>query len=202
MEPIQPADVISAEPRRVPSRAAWLAAVVLLAAALAGAIIVAVHYRDEVSALQQVRPARPSAPRGPAQARPVPTLVSEMSALPSSGPLTVEVTVFTARSSAGLAQVIVTARISGGRRHSRYELFGGDCAGDTADWTWVAGFTDARGSADLTGRVVTVSLRDEYSLILGGPGLGQSHPGPAVHGYFGIASGLSPVGDDFPPCAP
>jgi hypothetical protein len=176
--------------------------VLLLAAALAGAIMVAVHYRDEVSALRQVRPARPSAPPRPARARPVPpTLVSEMSTLPSSGPLTVQVTVFTARSSAGLAQVIVTARISGGRPHSRYELVGGDCAGNSA-WAWVAGFTDARGAADLTGHVVTVSLPDEYSLILSGPGLGQSHPGPALHGYFGIARGLSAVGDGFPPCAP
>lgn len=204
MEPRQPADVISAEPRRVPSRAAWLTAmVVMLAAALAGAIIIAVHYRDQVLVLRrQAHLAQVSPPVGPGRARPAPpTLVSEMSLLPSSGPLTGEVIAFTARSPATLAQVIVTVRISGGRPYSRYELIGGDCAGSAADWAWAAGLADARGSAVLTGQVRTVSLQDEYSLILGGAGLQQNRPGPAVHGYFGIARGLSAVRDSFPPCA-
>jgi len=202
MKPVQPADIISAAPRKLPSWAAWLAVVMLLAAALARSITVAVHYRDEVLALRrQGHLPGLSAPPSPAQARPSPlTLVSETSTLPSSRPLTVQVTAFTARSPAGSARVIVTARVSGGRPHSRYELTGGDCAGDAADRTWAAGFTSARGSADLTGRVVKVSSRDEYYIMLSAPG--HSHPGPALHGYFGIAHGLSAVHDGFPPCAP
>jgi hypothetical protein len=204
MRQVQPADVISAAPRKVPSWATWLVIVMLLAAALAKSIIVAMHYRGEVLALRrQGHPPRLSAPPSPAQTPPPPlTLVSETSTLPSSRPLTVQVTAFTARSSAGQARVIVTARVSGGRPHSRYELTGGDCAGDAADRTWAAGLTSARGSADLTGRVVEVSSRDEYYLILSAPGTGHSDPGPALHGYFGLAHGLSAVHEGFPACAP
>jgi hypothetical protein len=203
MKPVQPADIISAAPRKFPSWVAWLAVVVVLSAALAKSVFVAVHYRDEVLTLQRGHLPRLSARPSPAKTRPRPlTLLSETSTLPSSRPLTVQVTAFTARSSAGSARVIVTARVSGGRPHSRYELTGGECAGEAADWTWAAGFTGARGSADLNGRVVKVSARDEYYLVLSAPGLGQSHPGPALHGYFGIAHGLSAVHDGFPPCAP
>src|SRR5215475_7005891 len=53
MKPVQPADIISAAPRKLPSWAAWLAVVMLLAAALARSITVAVHYRDEVLALRR-----------------------------------------------------------------------------------------------------------------------------------------------------
>jgi hypothetical protein len=85
----------------------------LLAAALAKSITVAVHYRDEVLALRrQGHLPRLSAPPSPAHTRPSPlTLVSETSTLPSSRPLTVQVTAFTARSFAGSAWVIVTARV-------------------------------------------------------------------------------------------
>src|SRR5262249_19054956 len=142
-------------------------------------------------------------PVGPGRARPAPpTLVSEMSPLPSSGPLTGEVIAFTARSPATLAQVIVTVRISGGRPYSRYELVGGDCAGSAADWASAAGLAEARGSAALPGQVRPVSWGDESPLTPGGGGRQQTRPGPAVHGYFGIARGLSAVRDSFPPCAP
>lgn len=50
----QPVDVISADPRTISSRVAWTIAVVaLLAAALAGAITAAVHYRGEVASLRR-----------------------------------------------------------------------------------------------------------------------------------------------------
>jgi len=178
----------------------WLTAVVLLAAALTGTIIVAVHYRGEAAALRrQLRSTRAPVPSRPAP----PTLSRDTTALPSSGTLTGEVTVFAVRSSAGLAQVIVTARISGGRPHARYELSGGDCAGNAADHSWAAGVTDARGSADLSGHVWRVSVSDEYFLVVGSPGMYQNHPGPAVHGYyFGIARGLSAVPPGVPACAP
>jgi hypothetical protein len=196
--PAQPADVISAGPRKVSPRVAWLTAVVLLAAALTGAIIVAVHYRGEAAAAhRQLRSARAPAP---ARSAP-PALSSDTTALPSSGTLTGEVTVFAARSSAGLAQVIVTARISGGRPQSQYELFGGDCAGNAADHYWAVGVTDARGSADLTGHPWTVSASHQYYLMVG-TGLYREHPGPAVRGYFGIARGLSAVRHGVAPCAP
>jgi hypothetical protein len=199
MRPTQPADVISAGPRKVSSRPAWLTAVVLLAAALTGVIIVAVHYRGEAAAAhRQLRSAR--APASPWPTPPI--LSSDTTALPSSGALTGEVTVFAARSSAGLAQVIVTARISGGRPHSQYELFGGDCAGNAADHAWAIAVTDARGSADLAGHPWTVSVSHEYYLVVGTPGLYREHPGPAVRGYFGIARGLSAVRHGVAPCAP
>jgi hypothetical protein len=191
--------MISAGPRKVSSRVAWLTAVVLLAAALTGAILVAVHYRGEAAAAhRQLRSAGAPVPPRPAP----PTLSSDTTALPSSGTLTGEVTVFAARSSAGLAQVIVTARISVGRPHSRYELFGGDCAGDAADHAWAIAVTDARGSADLTGHAWTVSVSHEYYLVVGTPGLYHEHPGPAVHGHFGIARGLSAARAGVAPCAP
>lgn len=201
MKPVEPADIISAAPRKLPSWVAWLVVVMLLAVALAKSIIVAVHYRDQVVALRREAHLPPLfAPPSPAKTRLPPTLVSETSTLSSSGPLTVQVSALTDRSSAGRAWVIVTARVSGGRPRSRYELFGGDCVGDANDRAWAAGFTSARGSADLTGRVVKVSSRDEYYLILSAPGLG--HLGPALRGRFGIAHGLSAVRDGFPPCAP
>jgi hypothetical protein len=199
MRPAQPADVISARPRRVSSRVVWLTAVMLLAAALTGTIIVAVHYRGEAAAAhRQLRSARAPVPPRPAP----PALSTDTTALPSSGTLTGEVTVFAVRSSAGLAQVIVTARISGGRPHSQYELFGGDCAGNAADHAWAIAVTDARGSADLAGHAWTVSVSHEYYLVVGTPGLYREHPGPAVRGYFGVARGLSAVRSGVAPCAP
>jgi hypothetical protein len=178
---------------------AWLTAVVLLAAALTGAIIVAVHYHREAAALhRQLRTARASAPPSAVS----PMLSSTATELPAFGPLVGEVTVFAAaRSSARLAQIIVTARISGGRPHSSYELIGGDCAGNAADHSWASGVTDARGSADLTGHVWRVAMGHEYYLILSSSRLYRNRPGPAVHGYFGTARGLSAVRGGTAPCA-
>lgn len=169
-------------------------------AAVAGAITVAVHYRSEAAALRRhLHSVR--APVAPPSAAP-PRLSSSTTALPASGTLAGEVTVVTARFSARLAEVVVTARISGGLPHSSYMLFGGDCAGNAADHTWAAGLTDASGSADLTGQAWTVSLSDQYYLVVSSPGMNQTHPGPAVHGYIGIPRGLSAVQDTVEPCAP
>jgi hypothetical protein len=194
----QPDDEISADPKGISSPVALGWVVVLLAAALAGAMSVALHYRGEVAALhRQLRSVRAPVAR-PSLAPP--TLSSTTTDLPSSGPLAGEVTAFVARSSTGLAQVIVTARISGGRPRSRYELSGGDCAGNAADHPWAVGVTNGRGSAELTGHAWTVSGSDEYYLVLGSADLDQNHPGPAVHGYFGPARGLSAVHNGFAPC--
>jgi hypothetical protein len=183
----------------MPPWAAWLAVVVVLAAALIGVVMVALHYRQEAAMLhRQLRSAPGHVPPRPA----VLAVSSDTVSLPASGRLAGQVTVFAVRFSAGQVQVVVTARITGGRPDSQYELFGGDCAGNAADHAWAWGTTDSSGSADIAGRAWTVSAGHEYYLMVGTPGLYREHPGPAVHGYFGLARGLSAVHDGFPPCAP
>jgi len=196
---MQPADVISASPRTIRPWMAWLTVVVLLAGALIGALVVALHYRQEAARLhRQLRPVPAHvSPRSPPMATSSDTVL-----LPVSGRLAGEVTVFAVRSSAGRARVVVTARITGGRPDAQYELFGGDCAGNAADHAWAWGTTNSRGSADIAGKAWPVSLGHEYYLIVGSPGLYGEHPGPAVHGRFGLARGLSAVRDQAAPCAP
>jgi hypothetical protein len=193
----EPADVISAEPRSVGLRPAWRLVVALLVAALAAAIVMTLHYRGQVTAAhRQLRSVT-----GPAQAGMASLLLSASTAvLPGAPPLSGEVTAFAVRSSSGLARVVVIARITGGRPDVRYELFGGDCAGDAPVHDWAAGLTDAHGSAELTGRPWTVSVSHRYFLALSSPG--SDHPGPAVHGYFGRIHGLTPVRGGIAPCVP
>lgn len=190
----QPADVISADPRTMSSRVAWVMAVVaLLAAALAGAITVAVHYRGEVVALRrQVRSVPASHPPSTVPL----TLSSRTVALPTYGALKGEVTVFSARSSGGLARIVLSARISGGRPHASYALIGFDCAGSSGYETWGAGVTDANGTANLSGEALTVSLRDEYWLYLSLASSGSA-VGRGLHGSFTAAGRFSafPAGD-------
>src|SRR6202042_3919392 len=130
-------------------RPAWRLAVALLAAALAAAVVTTLHYRDEATtAHRQLQ----SATR-PARAGIASLLLSTSTAmLPGAPPLSGGGTAFAVRSSAGLARVMVTVQITGGRPDVRYELFGGDCAGDAPVHDWAAGSTDAHGSAQLTGR--------------------------------------------------
>jgi hypothetical protein len=111
------------------------------------------------------------------------------------------VTAFAVRSAGGLARIMVTAQVTGGRPHALYRLFGGDCSGSAPDHDWAAGVTNAAGTAEMTGPARTVLLSHEYFLALGGPG-SQGHPGPALHGYFGRANGLSAVEGGIAPCAP
>jgi hypothetical protein len=193
----EPTDVISADPRRVALRPGWGLAVVLLVAALAAAVVLTLHYRDQATAahrqLQSVT--------GPAPAGIASLLLSTSTAmLPGAPPLSGEVTAFVVRSSSGVARVVVTARITGGGPGVRYVLLGGDCAGDAPVHDWAAGVTDAHGSAQLTGRPWTVSVSHRYFLALSSPG--SDHPGPAVHGYFGRVRGLTPVQGGIAPCVP
>jgi hypothetical protein len=170
--------------------------VVLLAAALAAAIAVAVHYRDEV----RHRSTSSLPPQG-ARARQVTVFVTQ-SPLPAQGALAGQVTVFVAQSSAGRAEVVVSALITGARPHATYELAGNDCASNGPDHTWAAGVTDSRGSAHLIGHPWTVSMNHAYFLVLASRFLDQKRPGPAVHGFFGKGPpGLSPVSDGVAPCA-
>lgn len=189
--------MISAGPRGITSWPVRGVAVVILVAALAIAITVALHYRGQAAAAgRQLRSAT-----GPAAARGTSLGLSASTAvLPATSPLSGEVTAFSVRSSSGLARIVVTAQITGGRPDVRYELFGGDCAGDARVRDWAAGTTDAHGSAELTGRPWTVAASHRYFLALSSPG--SDHPGPAVHGYFGRPHGLVPVRGGIAPCVP
>ena len=180
---------------RIHSRVAWVA-VVLLAAALAAAIAVAMHYRDE--ALNRSASPRPSHGRA---AGPVTVFVAQ-SPLPAFGALAGQITVFVALSSPGRAEVVVSALIRGARPHATYELVGNDCGGNGPGHSWAAGVTDSRGYARLIGHSWTVSTSDPYFLVLASRFLDQNRPGPAVHGYFERQPGLSPVADGVAPCAP
>jgi hypothetical protein len=166
----------------------------LLALALAGAVLAAVHYRSQAAALRSAAHAHRSA--GPV------TLFATTAVLPPAGPLAGEVTAVTASPAGGPPQVVVTARITGGRPHARYELYGGDCGAGAAGRTWAAGTTGTDGSANLNGRAQPVQASHEYFLVLTTPGLYQEHPGPAVHGWFQAARGLSAVHGGIAPCAP
>lgn len=188
-------DVISAEPRTISSRVGWVIAVVLLAAALAGAITIAVHYRGEVAALRRhPRPAPASVAPGTAPL----TLSSTTVALPSYGPLNGDVTVFSAQTSKRLAQIVLSAHISGGRPHTSYALIGFDCAGSSGYQTWAAGVTDADGSGTLSGHAWTVSLSDEYWLYLS-PSSGSA--GHGVRGSFIAAGRFSAFPAGSPACS-
>jgi len=170
--------------------------VVLMTAALAAAIAVAVHYRDEV----HHRGTSPRPPRG-AHAGQVTVFVAQ-SPLPPHGALAGQVTVFVAQYSAGRAEVVVSALIKGAQPHTTYELAGNNCASNNPDHTWAAGVTDSRGYAHLIGHPWRVSTSDPYFLVLASRLLGAKSPGPAVHGFFGTGPpGLSPVSGGVAPCA-
>ena len=108
--------------------------------------------------------------------------------LPSYGALNSAVTIVSAKFSAGLEQIVLSAHISGGKPHTGYTLMGFDCAGTTGYEPWAAGVTDAHGSGNLSGHAWTVSLTDEYWLYLS-PSSGIS--GPGVHIGFTTAGRFS-----------
>jgi len=167
----------------------------LMTAALAAAIAVAVHYRDEV-------PHRTTSSRPPHGGQPwrVTVFVAQ-SPLPRFGALAGQVTVVVAQYSAGRAEIVVSALIKGARPHTTYELVGNDCSSNNPDHTWAAGVTDSRGYAHLIGHSWRVSTSDLYFLVLASRFLDQTRPGPAVHGFFGAGPpGLSPVSDGVAPC--
>jgi hypothetical protein len=193
VKPLEPDDVISADPRAVSGPAVLVTAVAVLAAALAGAIIVAVHYRAEASALRR-RPVRsiiaaPASRSGPLR------LASGTAALPPSEVLNGELTVFTARSSGTQAQIVLSGQITGGRPHTRYAVIGFDCDGSSVGYeTWAVGVTGADGRATLNGRSVTVSLSDYYWVYLRLP---SQRPGSSLLGSFTAAGkfSASPAGN-------
>ncbi|MGH3400052.1 MAG: hypothetical protein ACRDPO_35765 [Streptosporangiaceae bacterium] len=197
MNPGQSDDVISADPRSISGPAAALTAIVLLAAALAGAITVAVHYRGEAAALRH-RQARPVTATAAPATGPL-TLSSGTVALPSSGALNGEVTVFSARTSGRQAQIMPSAQISGARPHTRYELIGFDCEGSSPGYqTWATGVTGAGGQGDLTGHALPVSLSDYYWLYLRLPA--ARGPEPSLLGRFTATGKFSAAQAGNPAC--
>lgn len=200
VQPGPPPDMVSFSSRRVSARTRWLTVVVLLSVALAWAIITAMQYRADVTSLgKELRAARRSA--STTIASPVALSVST-AALRGSGTLRGAMRAVTASSAGGLRTVLVTADITGAKANTRYDLFGGDCAGSTAARIWASGVTNADGSAQLTGPSLTIPASYlEYYFSLGLPGRNSS-PGPAAHGFFGQAHGLSSVRPEIAPCAP
>lgn len=187
-----PDDVISAGPRAISGPAVWVITAAVLAAALAGAITAAVHYRGEAAALQG-RPVRQVTAAPPAKTGPL-TLRSGTVPLPPDQALSGELTVFSARATGRLAQMMLSAQISG-RPHTRYELIGFDCAGGPAGYqTWAAGVTNAAGRGTLSGRALTVSLSHDYWLYFRWP---SQRAGSGLLGRFTVAGkfSASPAGN-------
>lgn len=108
--PAAPPDVIAAGLRTASAPLIWKT-VVLLAAALAGSVLAAAHYRSQAAAL------RSAAARVHGGACPV-ALFATIAVLPSAGQLAGEITAVAVGPSSGQVQVIVTARITGGLRIS------------------------------------------------------------------------------------
>jgi hypothetical protein len=191
----QTPDVVSAGPCSAKALTVWRTVAALLAGALVGAVLLATHYRSEAASL------RPAA--APVHPRIDPVALSTvMAALPPAGRLAGAVMAVIADRASGQAQVIVTAQITGGHAHARYELSGGDCAGHVPDHVWAASTTSMGGSATLTGHAQPVQLSQEYYFLLTGPGIAQGQLGPGVHGWFSATRGLAAVGDGQAPCAP
>ena len=107
-------------------------------------------------------------------------------------------TVFSAKSSGGLARIVLAVHISGVRPHTRYALIGLDCAGSTGYETWAAGVTDADGTGNLSGPAWTVSLIDEYLLYLSPASSGSADP--SLDGSFTAAGRFSAVPAGHVPC--
>ncbi len=185
----QPAGGISHDRPATFLGAAWVAAVTLLAVALAGATAAAVHYRSEVATLH--RQLRTAAGRGPGRVGPV-TLSSTTVTLPSRGTLSGELTVFSAKSAAGLTRIALSVHLGGGRPHTRYALLAFECTGSSGYQVWAAGGTNAHGSGNLLGHAQTVSPRDQYWLFVSPSSSGGSSEA-GLRGDFRAAGKLSAV---------
>jgi hypothetical protein len=191
----QPPDVVSAGPHSAKALTVWRTVAALLAGALVGAVFLATYYRSEAASLHS------AAAPVPPSIDPV-ALSTVMAALPPTGRLAGEVMAVIADRASGQAQVIVTAQITGGHAHARYELSGGDCAANVPDHVWATSTTGMGGSATLTGHTQLVRLSQEYYFLLTGPGIARGQLGPGVHGWFSATRGLAAVGDGQAPCAP
>jgi hypothetical protein len=186
--------MISADPRPISARVAWALACALLAAALAGGVMIAIHHHGRAAALR--RYPRPLPSPLPVGTVPAPRS-SRTVALPAHGTLSGVVRVVSARYSAGLEEITLSARITGAKPHTEYTLTEFDCAGTTGYQPWAAGVTNAAGTGILSGHARMVSLTDEYWLYLS-PASGSAGPGLHVSFTLGGQFAATPAGDQ--PC--
>jgi hypothetical protein len=187
-------DVISfGHPRAGANRFAW-AAIALLSAALAVAVILAVHYHGQVVALHRhgrhaarlaVSPATSPTPSPSSWL----TVASTSAAFPPTGSLTGQVTFIIANPPGGMqTNIAIIGHLRGGRPHTRYTLTGGSCSAASRRYLWAAGVTDAHGNAELAGPVRRLYDGANYWLELN-PAIGKFDP--ALTGDFAGASGIS-----------
>lgn len=173
----------------------WVVAVALLAAALAGAVAVAVHYRSQMATLGRLRAATRHH-----SVRAVPlTLGSAAVKLPSRGTLSGGVTILTAKSASGSTQVALSVHIRGARPDTGYVLLAFNCAGSSGYQTWAAGVTNAHGSGTLSGHALSVSPRNEYWLYLSSSSGASSEAG--IRGRFTAAGKFSASPATDPACS-
>lgn len=192
----QPGDTNPRDRRTIPTPAAWVVAVTLLAAALAGAITVAVHYRGKAATLQ----GQLSAATGRHSPRAVPlTLTSTALRLPARGTLSGGVTILAATSTSGLMQIEPSAHIRGARPNTGYELTAFNCAGSSGYQTWAVGVTNAHGSGALSGQALSVSPRSEYWLYINPSSSGENAEAGLRATVTGAGFSASPAAD--PACA-
>jgi hypothetical protein len=188
----QPTDPDPRRGRTNPSPAAWVVAVTLLAAALAGAITVAVHYQGKAETLQR----RLSAATGRHSPRAMPlTLTSKALRLPARGTLSGGVTILAATSASGLMQIQPSAHISGARPNTGYELTAFNCAGSSGYQTWAVGVTNAHGSAALSGQALSVSPRSEYWLFINPSSSGENAEAGLRASFACAGFSASPAGN-------
>lgn len=157
--------------------AAVVAAGLLIAVGLTGAVMVAVHYRGEAAALlRQQRTV---------SARTVP--------LPAFGTLRGAVTVLSVPAPGGKARIVLAVLLRGATPGHIYTLVGADCSDTGGYGGWAAGRADSSGSADLSGGAWTVSLADKYWLFLSSssPVRFDGADGPGLLGGFTAAGRFS-----------
>jgi hypothetical protein len=189
-------DVISAGHARLASRRLQVTGVALVLLALVIALVATVHYQGQATSLRhRLRSAGHPAPSPAAP----PAVSASLYSLPGGTALTGDVAVVSVRSGSGPAQIVLTARLTGARPHTRYELVGLDCTSNGSARSWASGTSDAHGAVQLSGRGQAVSRDGFYAIQLSPSSL---RSGPGLHGYLADVDGLRPIRNGTAPCAP
>jgi hypothetical protein len=209
------ADLLSVgpEPRAGPPRLGpgLRLLVALQAAALAVAIVVAVHYSDAAS--KTAKPAAAGTPAATAGAAALPVLGSVTLQLPPEGHVSGIVMIAAAEiQGMPLGLFTVSATISGATPGTIYNLTGNDCAVEatptnarqapagpraTRDHIWATGLAGPDGVARLTGHEWSGAVSDTFWLVLDPS---PANPAPGLRGAF-AAGGASPFPAGQSPCA-
>lgn len=192
----EPPDVISAGHPRLGSRRLQVIGVALVLLALVIALVATVHYQGQTTSLRHRL--RSAGHPAPAPAGP-PAVSASLYSLPGGTSLTGDVAVLSVRSGSGPEQIVLTARLTGARPHTKYELVGTDCTSNGSDQSWASGTSDAHGTVQLTGRGQAVARNDFYAIQLSPSSL---RSGPGLHGYLADVAGLHPIRNGTAPCAP